>query len=93
MARDLPEAPYWLYLLECEGGRYYAGIAADVEQRFYRHVLGVGAKFTRAFQPLRVLALRRYASKSAALRAEHQLKKLPRAQKLAFFGGPAARAV
>ena len=93
MARDPLDAPYWLYLLECEGGRYYAGIALDVEQRFYRHVLGVGAKFTRAFQPLRVLALRRYASKSAALRAEFQLKKLPRAQKLAFFGGPAAQTV
>jgi putative endonuclease len=84
--RELAAAPYWLYLLECEGGRYYAGIARDVEQRFYQHVLGVGAKFTRAFQPLRVLALRQYASRSAALRAELQLKKLPRGQKLGYFG-------
>ena len=29
---------YWLYLLECEGGSYYAGIALDVEQRFFLHV-------------------------------------------------------
>jgi putative endonuclease len=79
------EPAYWLYLLECEGGRLYAGIAVDVEQRFYRHVLGVGAKFTRAFPPLRVVAARAYESKSAALRAEIQLKKLARAQKLAFF--------
>ena len=90
LAPDLASSPYWLYLLECEGGRYYAGIARDVEQRFYQHVLGVGAKFTRAFQPLRVLAWRRYASRSAALRAELQLKKLPRAHKLAFFGESAA---
>jgi putative endonuclease len=93
VGQDPLDASYWLYLLECEGGRYYAGIARDVEQRFYQHVLGVGAKFTRAFQPMRVLALRRYASKSAALRAELQLKKLPRARKLAFFAGPAAPAV
>jgi putative endonuclease len=79
------EPAYWLYLLECEGGRLYAGIAVDVEQRFYRHVLGVGAKFTRAFPPLRVVAARAYESKSAALRAEIQLKKLARTQKLAFF--------
>ena len=79
---------YWLYLLECEGGRFYAGIAVDVEQRFYRHVLGVGAKFTRAFAPLRVLAARQYDSKSAALRADLQLKKLPRSGKLAFFETP-----
>ena len=93
MGPDPLDAPYWLYLLECEGGRYYAGIALDVEQRFYQHVLGVGAKFTRAFQPLRVLALRPYASKSAALRAELQLKKLPRGRKLAFFSATAAQAV
>jgi putative endonuclease len=83
-----PETSYWLYLLECEGGRFYAGIAVDVEQRFYRHVLGVGAKFTRAFAPLRVLAAREYESKSAALRAELRLKKLPRSGKLAFFDTP-----
>jgi putative endonuclease len=82
------ETSYWLYLLECEGGRFYAGIAVDVEQRFYRHVLGVGAKFTRAFAPLRVLAAREYDSKSAALRAEIRLKKLPRSGKLAFFETP-----
>jgi putative endonuclease len=91
-APDLAPSPYWLYLLECEGGRYYAGIARDVEQRFYQHVLGVGAKFTRAFQPLRVLAWRRYASRSSALRAELQLKKLPRARKLAYFAASAASA-
>lgn len=79
------ETPYWLYLLECEGGRFYAGIAIDVEQRFFQHVFAAGAKFTRAFHPLRVLAAREYASKSAALRAEIQLKKLTRRKKLGFF--------
>jgi putative endonuclease len=85
MSTPAAATPYWLYLLECEGGRYYAGIAIDVEQRFYRHVFGTGAKFTRAFPPLRVLAARQYASKSAALRAELQLKSLARAAKPAFF--------
>ena len=88
MPRIQPEpspAPYWLYLLECEGGVYYAGIALDVEERFFRHVFGLGAKFTRARQPLRVLAAREYASRGDALRAELRLKALPRADKLAFF--------
>lgn len=85
---DLAPAPtpYWLYLLECEGGVYYAGIARDVEQRFYQHVFGRGAKFTRARPPLRVLAARAYPSRGEALRAELALKALPRARKLAFFG-------
>ncbi|MFH0131550.1 GIY-YIG nuclease family protein [Variovorax sp. VaC1] len=77
--------PYWLYLLECEGGVYYVGIAIDVERRFFQHLFGVGAKFTRARPPVRVLAAREYANKGAALRAELQVKALPRARKLAFF--------
>jgi len=80
-----PPAPYWLYLLECEGGVYYAGIALDVEQRFFQHLFGLGAKFTRARPPMRVLAAREYATKGEALRAELRLKALPRAQKLAYF--------
>jgi putative endonuclease len=80
-----PASPYWLYLLECAGGRYYAGIAVDVEQRYFQHLFGKGAKFTRAWPPLRVLAAREYESRGDALRAELRLKALPRAGKLAFF--------
>lgn len=84
--KSKPAAPYWLYLLECEGGVYYAGIALDVEQRFFLHVFGRGAKFTRARPPVRVLAAREYPTRGDALRAELQLKALPRAHKLRFFG-------
>ena len=77
--------PYWLYLLECEGGVYYAGIARDVERRFFQHLFGTGAKFTRARPPVRVLVAREYPSRSEALRAELQLKALVRSRKLAFF--------
>jgi putative endonuclease len=79
--------PYWLYLLECEGGAYYAGIAIDVEQRFYQHLFGTGARFTRAWPPVRVLAAREYPDKSQALRAELRLKALPRTAKIGFFAG------
>ena len=80
--------PYWLYLLECEGGVYYAGIALDVERRFYQHLFGLGAKFTRARPPLRVLAAREYPSKSDALRAELRLKARARGEKIGFFAEP-----
>ena len=68
-------APYWLYLLECQGGSYYTGIALDVEQRFFLHVFGRGARYTRTHPPLRVLALR----------AEYRLKQLSRGEKLVFL--------
>lgn len=60
-------------------------MARDVEERFIQHVLGRGARYTRARMPLRVLAARRYASKGEALQAEYRLKQLARSDKLAFF--------
>jgi putative endonuclease len=85
-----PAQPYWLYLLECEGGSYYAGVALDVERRFYQHLLGRGARYTRANQPLAVLAAIRYDTKGEALSAEYALKQLPRSGKLAFFSQQAS---
>ena len=77
--------PYFLYLLECEGGRFYAGIALDPQKRFEVHSGGKGARFTRAWTPLRLLETRLYGSKGAALRAEILLKRLTKAKKREFF--------
>ncbi|NPC54580.1 GIY-YIG nuclease family protein [Caenimonas soli] len=82
---DSDPPPYWLYLLECEGGSYYAGVALDVEHRFTLHVLGRGARYTRANPPIRIVAARQYPDKGSALSAEYALKQLPRAEKLKFF--------
>ena len=89
----MPEAPpaqatWWLYLLECRNGAYYAGITNRLEARYAAHVAGTGAKYTRANPPVRLLAQRDYPDRSAASRAEAQLKRLPRAKKLAFFEVP-----
>lgn len=84
--QESPAPPtWWLYLLECEDGSYYAGVALDVEQRFYQHLFGRGAKYTRSHPPVRVLAARAYAAKGEALRAEFRVKRLPRSDKPAFL--------
>ena len=75
---------WWLYLLLCRDGRTYTGIAIDVAARFALHSSGKGAKFTRSNPPVRVLGIRAFASKSEALKAEAALRKLDRAQKLAW---------
>ncbi len=74
-----------LYLLECKNGAYYAGITNNLAQRFLAHQSGKGARYTRANPPLRILATKPYADRSAASVAEVQLKLLPRHKKLAFF--------
>lgn len=80
-----PARPWFVYLLECADGSYYAGISTDVAARLAAHQAGKGARYTRAHMPLRVLASRAYPDRSSASRAEWQLKQLPRARKLGFF--------
>lgn len=81
----MADKPWFLYLLECAHGTYYAGITTDVMARFAAHQLGKGARYTRANPPLRVLAQAAYPDRSAASKAEWQLKQLPREAKLGFF--------
>ncbi|MBA8681375.1 GIY-YIG nuclease family protein [Stenotrophomonas tumulicola] len=83
MARS--SVPWFLYLLECRDGSYYAGISTDVQARFAMHLAGKGARYTRSRPPLRIVAVRQYADRAEASRAEWQLKQQPRARKLAWL--------
>jgi len=76
---------WFLYLLECRDGSYYAGITTDVDARFLAHAAGKGAPPRGPPPPLGVLASRSYADRSAASRAEWQIKQLPRERKLAWL--------
>ncbi len=74
-----------LYLLECKNGAFYAGITNNLEQRYAAHASGKGARYTRANPPVKILASKPYADRSAASVAEAHLKHLPRHKKLNFF--------
>lgn len=67
---------WYLYILECAGGRLYTGITVDVEARYKAHACGRGAKFTRSYPPNRILLVQTYADRSQASKAEHAVKKL-----------------
>ena len=82
---DAAPRPWVLYLIECAGERLYAGITNDLAARFAAHCAGRGARFTKAFAPLRVVAASQLPSRSLALKAEHALKRRPRKDKLAFL--------
>ena len=77
--------PWILYLLECKGGNFYAGITNNLEARFQAHIEGRGAKYTRAYPPVKILAQKVYLDRSEPSKAESQLKSLPKYKKLAFF--------
>ena len=77
-------APWFVYMLECRGGRIYTGVTPDVAARLARHRAGKGGAFTRSFPPRRVLAAMRCTSRGEALSREHALKQLARPEKLAW---------
>lgn len=76
---------WFLYLLECKNGAYYAGITNNLESRFSAHVSGKGARYTRANPPIKIMASKLYPDRSSASIAEAQLKNLPRHKKLQYF--------
>lgn len=78
---ERPPTPWWLYVLECEGGVFYTGITTDVATRFEAHAKGRGASFMRLKRPVRIAAQALMATKGEALRAEHAFKQLSRADK------------
>ncbi|WP_047906253.1 GIY-YIG nuclease family protein [Pandoraea faecigallinarum] len=79
--------PWFLYLLECAGGRIYTGITVDVQARYAAHVAGKGARFTRAYPPSRILFSLPFADRSAASRAEYRIKQLSASQKRGLIAG------
>lgn len=76
---------WWLYLIECRDGSFYAGITNDLDARYAAHVAGRGARYTRSHPPLRLIGARPYADRAAASRAEWEIKQLPRHRKPGYL--------
>lgn len=71
---SLSSRQWYLYLLECQDGSVYTGVALDVLARFKQHQSGKGARYTRSHTPLRILAVAQFPDRASAQRAEYHLK-------------------
>ena len=84
----MSDSQYSLYILRCGDGSLYTGIAIDVAKRLQQHANGNrGAKYLRGRGPLRLVFEQALGDRSAATRAEYQVKRLDRAQKEALIAG------
>lgn len=72
---------YFVYVLLCEGGHYYTGIAKDVASRFRTHLSGRGAKYTRSFKPIKIIYKEQCSDRSTAQIREAEIKKLNHVEK------------
>ena len=80
----MADGTWWVYMIECRGGKIYTGIAKDPEARFRKHLAGDGAAFTRMNPPVALLAKRPCGTRSDALRAERALRRLAGREKRAW---------
>jgi putative endonuclease len=79
---------WFTYILRCADGTLYTGITTDTERRLIEHNKpGVGAKYTRARQPVTLVYFEKYTSRVEASRREAEIKKLSRVQKLSLIEG------
>ena len=82
----MPESA-WVYLLRCPDGSLYCGWTNDLARRLKAHQTGKGgARYTKSHgsAAVRLAYAERCADKSAALKREAAVKKLPKAEKEAL---------
>ncbi len=72
---------YYTYLAKCADDSLYCGYTDDIKSREKVHNLGKGAKYTRSRLPVEIIYFEEFETKSEALKREHAIKKLKRAQK------------
>jgi putative endonuclease len=75
----------FVYLLRCADDSLYCGWTTDVDRRLSAHRAGTASRYTRTRLPLELAACFEVADRSAALREEARIKRLPRAGKLALI--------
>jgi predicted GIY-YIG superfamily endonuclease len=71
----------YVYMVRCSDGTFYTGCAKDLLARLEAHNRSRGAKYTAGRVPVALAYSEECDSMGAALRREHEIKRLTRAQK------------
>jgi putative endonuclease len=82
---------FWVYILKCADGRYYAGHTDDLNRRIAQHHAGQGGDFTARRRPVTLAWCGDTSTREEALEMERRLKPWSRAKKEAWIAGDFAR--
>jgi len=76
-----------VYILRCSDETLYTGITRDVERRIEEHNGSglLGARYTRARRPVRLVYFESHETRSEAARREYEIKHLSREEKEALI--------
>ena len=78
-------SPAHVYLLRCADGTLYCGWTTDVARRVTEHQAGTASRYTRSRLPVALAWSKAVSSRGDALREEHRIKRLSRAEKLSLI--------
>ena len=82
----------YIYVVSCESGTLYTGIAKDIKKRLSEHVLRKkpSAKYTKSHKVTRLEMLWETENYADAAKLEYRIKHIPRAKKLELLQTPLA---
>ena len=78
---------FWVYMLRCRDGSYYAGHTDDLDARLGQHQEGLGADWTRRRRPVELVWCEEMPTRDEAFAAERMIKKWTVAKKEALIAG------
>lgn len=78
---------FWMYMLQCSDGSFYAGHTDNLDQRIAQHQHGQGSEHTRIRRPVQLVYSQAFATREEAMTAELQIKSWSRAKKKALIAG------
>ena len=82
-----------VYILRCADGTLYTGITTDLDRRVLEHnTSDRGARYTRSRRPVSLAWSEEAGSHAAAIRREHDIRRLGRRGKLELLAGRGAPA-
>ena len=83
---NLPQKEgFYVYILACVDHSFYIGWTKDLNKRYNAHVLGKGARYTKAHPPLACVYYEEHVSKQAAMKREYELKQWRHKEKAALI--------
>src|SRR4051794_16138955 len=78
---------FWVHLLRCSDGSYYAGHSDNLEGRLWQHQQGIGCDWTRRRRPVELVWCEAVPTREEALAFERRIKGWTRAKKEALIAG------
>lgn len=81
----MSEKAWFCYILKCADGSLYTGVTTEPLRRTRQHNDGLGAKYTRARRPVKMVYCETARNHAQALRREHEIRTLPRSGKLTLI--------